>query len=238
MDKIKRIVVAGVSKKFITGHKNNLGVLARLLLLSNREPKSLVYVLKDVSFDVFSGEILGVVGDNGSGKSTLLRTIAGVYSPDEGRVVVEGKVIALINLVIGLKDRLSMKENIFLCCSLFGLSQNEIKEKLHNIVDFSGLQNFFNTKIYQFSEGMKQRLAFSIAIHCNPDILLLDEVFEVGDEDFKKKSGKSIVDIADRGGCVVIVSHETEIIKKYCNRVLQIDRGIITMNSRPGRIKL
>ena len=115
-----------------------------------------------------------------------MRTIAGIYKQDEGKIIINGKIISLINLRAGLQLRLTMKDNIFLVGSFFGLSQKEIIQKFNSIVEFAELENFINTKIYQFSEGMKGRLAFSIAIHCNPDILLLDEVFEVGDESFRK----------------------------------------------------
>lgn len=228
MEKKKRIIVNNVSKKFMIGGRKKMGVLSRLLsLVSGKEPRKLIYALKDLSFDVDSSEIVGIIGDNGSGKSTLLRLIAGIYQPDGGSIEVNGKIISLINLVVGLKERLTMKENIFICCSLFGLSQKEARARLEKIMDFSGLHEFIDTKVYQFSEGMKQRLSFSVAVHCNPDILLLDEVFEVGDEDFRRKSVDKIKELVKNGASVVLVSHDLDLIKKHCNRVLRVNNGKI-----------
>ena len=122
---------------------------------------------------------------------------------------------------------MTLKENVFLCCSLFGLSHKEIKDRFDPIIEFSELKDYKNTKIYQFSEGMKQRLAFSIAIHCDPEILLLDEVFEVGDEEFRIKSGNKIIELVKNGCSAILVTHNLELIKKYCDRVIWIDKGEI-----------
>ena len=135
-----------------------------------------------------------------------------------------------------MQPRLTMKDNIYLCCSLFGLSNQEIAQKFQDIVKFSELQDFVETKIYQFSEGMKQRLAFSIAISCDPEILLLDEVFEVGDEKFKEKSANKIKELARKGACVMLVSHELWMIEKYCNRVLWMDKGSIKKDGETGEV--
>lgn len=224
----KRIVVKNISKKFKIGFRKNQSALARFVsVFSGREPKKVIEVIKGVSFDINSGEIVGIIGDNGSGKSTLLRIISGIYKQDSGMIETDGKIISLLNLIVGLKDRLTMTENIELCCSLFGVEKNKIKNKINPIIEFSELREFTNTKIYQFSEGMKQRLAFSIAIHCNPEILLLDEVFEVGDAEFKKKSGSKIIELAKNGSSVVLVSHDQEMIKKYCSRIILLDNGRI-----------
>jgi len=237
MEKIKRITVDSVSKKFMIGCSNNRGALARFVsLFSGKEPKKLIFALKNLSFDAYSGEIVGIIGDNGSGKSTLLRIIAGIYYPDGGRVIAKGKVISLINLIIGLKERLTMKENIFLIGSLFGMSQEEIKKEFNNIVKFSELKEFINTKIYQFSAGMMQRLVFSIAISARPDIMLLDEVFEVGDEDFKKKSVDKIKEIVEGGACVVLVSHDLSLVEKYCDRVVWIKEDKSLIKGEPDKV--
>ncbi|MEI6058991.1 MAG: ATP-binding cassette domain-containing protein, partial [archaeon] len=183
-----------------------------------------------------AGEVLGIVGDNGSGKSTLLRIISGIYKNYSGKVILDGKVVSLINLNVGLKERLTLRQNVFLCCSLFGLSRNEIKKRLKPIVVFSELENYIDTKIYQLSEGMRQRLAFSIAIHCNPDILILDEVFEVGDEEFRAKSGEKIIEMVKNGCSVVLVSHDLEMVRKYCKRVIWIDKGRIVMDGESRKV--
>jgi ABC-type polysaccharide/polyol phosphate transport system ATPase subunit len=233
----KKVIIDNVSKEFLIGYNRNLSATERFIsLFSGREPKKIIDVLKRVSLDIYSGEVVGIIGDNGSGKSTLLRIIAGIYKPDVGSVTVNGKIISLINLYIGLKDRLEMRDNIYLCCSLFGLTRREINERFDSIVTFSELSKFVNTKIYQFSEGMKQRFVFSIAMHCNPEILLLDEIFEVGDENFREKSVKKIQEIVQIGGCVVLVSHDMEMINKYCNRVGLMDAGHLIGVGKPNEI--
>ena len=120
-----------------------------------------------------------------------------------------------------------MKDNIYMCCSFFGLSKKETEKRFDSIIDFSELQDFINTKIYQFSEGMKQRLSFSIAIHCNPKILLVDEVFEVGDEEFKIKSVNKMKQMIKQGASILLVSHDINLIKKYCDRVIWLEKGKI-----------
>lgn len=225
---MKRIAVDSVSKKFRIGFKKDQSTLSRFIsLFSGKEPKKIIWALKEVSFSADAGEIIGIVGENGSGKSTLLRIIAEIYNNDGGEVKTEGKIISLINLYIGLKERLTMEDNIYMCLPLFGVSIKETKKRFNSIVEFSGLENFINTKIYQFSDGMKQRLAFSIAIHCDPDIFLLDEVFEVGDEEFRAKSADKINEFVKNGATVLLVSHKLEMIEKYCNRVIWIDKGRI-----------
>ena len=225
---MERVVVEGIGKSFRIGFRKHQGFLARLIaIISGREDKKKVDVLKNVSFKCSSGEVLGLVGKNGSGKSTLLRIIAGIYQQDAGRVLLNGKAISIINLAVGLKERLTMKDNIYLCCSLFGMSRKEIARRFDSIVDFSELRDYTYTKLYQFSEGMKQRLAFSIAINCNPEILLLDEVFEVGDKSFKVKSARKIKELVSGGASVVLVSHDAEIIRRYCDRVILLEEGKI-----------
>lgn len=225
---MQRIVVNGLSKKFKIGFYKNQTALARILsAFSGKEPKRLLHALKDVSFSVNKGEIVGMIGRNGSGKSTLLRIIAGIYEHDEGKVMVNGNIISLIGLSIGLQLRLTLKDNIFLVCSLFGLTRKTIIERFDSIVSFADLGNFINTKLYQVSSGMSQRLAFSVAIHCNPDILLLDEVFEVGDKDFRRISAEKIKEMAREGLTVLLVSHELWLIERHCDRVVWLEDGKI-----------
>jgi len=151
-------------------------------------------------------------------------------------VSIDGKIISVIHLRAGLQDRLTLKDNTLLVGSFFGLTQKEIKERFNSIVKFAELESFTETKVYQFSEGMKQRLAFSIAIHCNPDILLLDEIFEVGDEKFKKKSAEKIKKIVKKGTAVLLVSHDLGLIKRYCNKVILMEKGIKVKEGNVGRI--
>jgi len=226
MEKIERISLKKVSKKFKIGFKKNRSFLARIIsLFSGRESKKDIVCLKDISLNAYSGEMIGVIGSNGSGKSTLLRVISGIYKQDSGTVKTNGKIISLINLNIGMQDRLSMKDNIYLCGSLFGLGRKTIAERLPSIIKFAELEEYLETKLYQFSSGMIQRLAFSIAMHCNPEILLLDEVFEVGDESFRKKSQEKIKNILDSGATIIFVTHDLENVKYNCNRSILINDG-------------
>lgn len=225
---MQRIVVDNVSKQFKIGFKKDQSALARAVsFLSGREPKKIIQALDNVSFEVEEGETVGIIGENGSGKTTLLRVIAGIYDKDQGQVLVNGKMISLINLNIGLKERLTMRDNIYLCSSLFGLSKRKTNQRFNSIVEFTELQNFVNTKIYQFSNGMKQRLAFSIAMQADPEILLVDEVLEVGDEDFKEKSSGKLEELIKKGATVLLVSHDLNLIKKHCRRAILMSKGKI-----------
>lgn len=227
---MERIILEKVSKKFKIGFKKKQSALARLVsAFSGKEPKKTIWALNDVSFSAQAGEIIGIIGENGSGKSTLLRIIAGIYGADSGTIKTSGKIISLIGLYDGLKERLTMKENIFLCCSLFGLRQNEIKKKTGPIIAFAELDDFTGTKIYQFSEGMKQRLAFSIAMHCDPEILLFDECFVVGDEEFKNKGIDKIKELARNGVAILLVGHALDMIKKYSHKIIWLHEGRILM---------
>jgi ABC-type polysaccharide/polyol phosphate transport system ATPase subunit len=229
---MQRIIIENLSKNFRIGFAKNQSVLERFYsFFSGKEPQKTICALDNVCLKVDSGEILGIIGKNGSGKSTLLRVIAGIYKYDAGKLETSGKIVSLINLYIGLSLRLNMKDNIFLTSSLLGMGQEDIKKSFDSIVEFSGLKEFTETKLYQFSMGMLQRLVFSIAIHANPEILLLDEIFEVGDEDFRQKSGNKIVELVKKGASVVLVSHDMEMIKRHCNRVILMDKGKIIINN-------
>jgi len=231
---MKKITLNNVSKEFEFGNRSIISVLFRLSsFISGRRMIKKIKALDSVSFEVDSGEIVGIIGDNGSGKSTLLRVISEIYPVYTGRVDYHGKIVSLIGLGNGAINRLTMRENIFLVGSLFGLSKHEIKKKFDSIVEFSGLKDFVDTNLYKFSSGMLQRLSFSIAVHSNPDILLLDEVFEVGDEDFRKKSSDMIRGLVRKGVSVVFVSHDLDMIKKYCDRVVWLEKGKVKCIGKP-----
>ncbi|MBW2992619.1 ABC transporter ATP-binding protein [Candidatus Woesearchaeota archaeon] len=234
---MERIIVRNISKKFRKGVKKNLSAISRISsLVSDKEHKEEFYALNNISFTADAGEIIGIIGSNGSGKSTLLRIIAGIYKKDSGAVKTNGKMIPLINLRAGMQDRLSMKDNIFLCCSLFGLTIDEIRHNFAKITAFAELEEYTNTKLFQFSEGMKQRLAFSMAIHSGPEILLIDEVFEVGDESFRNKSANRIKESVKLGATVLLVSHNLDLIKKHCDKVIWIEDGKIIKEGMSDKI--
>jgi len=234
---MERIIAEDISKKFKIGYKKNQSALARAIsYLSGKEPKRTIDALKDISFKVNTGEIVGIIGENGSGKTTLLRVIAGIYSPTKGKIIINGKIISLINLNAGMILRLTMKDNIFLVGSFFGLSHKDIQQRFNSIVKFSELDDFIETKIYQFSEGMKQRLIFSVAIHCKPEIILLDEVFEIGDEKFRKKGVEKINQLVKNGAAVLLASNELWMIEKYCDRTIWLHKGRIAREGKTEKV--
>jgi ABC-type polysaccharide/polyol phosphate transport system ATPase subunit len=235
----KKISVKNISKYFKIGFQKNDGALSRLMSsLLGKESKKIITVLDSISFDLSTGENIGIIGDNGSGKSTLLRIIAGIYQPSRGSIEKNGDIIYMSGFGLGLKQRLTMRENIYLICSIMGLNRKETKAKFQEIVTFSELEEFIDTKVYQFSSGMLGRLCFSATIFCleqkKIDIVLLDEVFDAGgDLNFQNKALKKMEELIKSGVAVIIVSHDLEIIKKYCNRVILLENGKIKKTGSP-----
>ncbi len=245
MEKVsqKVIEVKKVSKSFRTNFQKGILALSHLVnIKENFGIKSNSFeALKEVSFDVEKGEVLGIIGKNGSGKSTLLRILAEVYKPSVGEVVSKGSVFYLTAAGIGLMEKLTMKDNIFLVGSVMGLSQKRIREIYDEIVDFSELKDFVNLKIKQFSAGMIGRLGFSISVFCmknkDVDILLLDEVFGSGvDYEFENKAIAKMEELITGGATVVMVSHDLELMKKYCSRIIWLDNGAIREDGLPDSI--
>ena len=186
----------------------------------------MVHALRDVSFDVKKGEILGIIGKNGSGKSTMLRAIAGIFVPDSGTIDLKGNSVSLLSIGVGFVPELSGRENIILSGMLLGFTEQEIQEKAEAIVEFSELGKFIDYPVRTYSSGMHSKLAFSISAELATDILLIDEVLSVGDERFKKKSYdrmKELINDDDR--TVLIVSHNMETLRSLCSRMLWINEG-------------
>jgi ABC-type polysaccharide/polyol phosphate transport system ATPase subunit len=224
---MKRIIVTNLNKQFKLGHARGDSTLARLVSF---ERSKKIDVVRDVSFDADVGEIIGIIGRNGSGKSTLLRLIAGIYEQDSGEILTVGKLIYLNGYGQGLQPKLTMRENIYLMGALMGLSSSDVKKKFNEIVGFSDLREFIDTKVYQFSSGMVSRLSFSVMVFCvkhhDPEILLLDEIFDgAGDIDFRARALLKMEEFIRGGATVLLVSHRLETIKKYCHRVIWIEKG-------------
>lgn len=225
---MKRIVVTDVSKTFEIGTKTNQTILGKAIaLVCERVPQKPLCALRNVSFSIGGGEMVGIVGQNGGGKSTLLRIIAGVMREDSGEVYTDGKIVALLGLDAAICERLTMRDNIFLVCAFLRLSDEEIRLKFNAVVAFAELEEFVDTKWYQFSSGMKQRVIVSIALHADADILLMDEIFASGDEQFRHKSMERLHKLAKQGVAVVLVGHGLSSIKKHCSRVIWIEKGRI-----------
>lgn len=186
--------------------------------------------LKDISFTVKRGEVIGIIGRNGSGKSTLLKIISGIYKPTGGVVALEGNVVPMLELGSGFDSELTGLENIFLNGAILGYSEEYLKQRLEGIVTFSELGDFINMPIKTYSSGMMMRLAFSIATVVNPEILIVDEILSVGDEFFQKKSFARMQEMMSGGTTVLFVSHSLSQIQEVCGRVIWLEDGLIRMD--------
>lgn len=237
---MKKLIVSKISKEFTLGNEEPLALNKVINFIKGKKNKK-IKVLNEVSLELNTGEILGIIGKNGSGKSTLLRIIANIYEQDSGKITSNGKIFYLSGFDAGLIPRLTMKENIFLVASILGLNKKEIKNKFKKIVEFSELKEFVNTQVNKFSSGMISRLNFSITIHCieekKPEILLLDEVLNTaGDIDFQKKAKEKIDSLLFSGASIIMVSHNLEQLEKYCKRIICIDKGKIIKEGNPKEV--
>ena len=185
------------------------------------------HVLKDISFEVEKGDFFGIVGRNGSGKSTLLKIISQIYTPEKGTVTVNGKLVSFIELGVGFNPELTGHENVYLNGAMLGFSREEIDEVYDEIVDFAELHEFMNQKLKNYSSGMQVRLAFSVAIKARGDVLVLDEVLAVGDEAFQRKCNDYFLERKASGKTTILVTHDMNAVKKYCNKAVLIDKGLV-----------
>ena len=183
--------------------------------------------LDDVSFEVKKGEFFGIIGRNGSGKSTLLKILAGIYQPDKGKVKINGRISPFLELGIGFNPELSGRDNVYLNATVLGLTKKEIDEKFDSIVKFSELERFIDQKLKNYSSGMQVRLAFSVSIHANRDILLMDEVLAVGDSNFQSKCLTEFNKYKEAGKTVILVTHDIATVQRYCDRAMLIRYGKI-----------
>jgi ABC-type polysaccharide/polyol phosphate transport system ATPase subunit len=186
-----------------------------------------VIALDHVSFEVKRGEAFGIVGSNGAGKSTLMRVVAGTLRPDEGRVVTTGRTSTLLQLGVGFNAELSGTRNIYLGGLAAGLRRATIDEILDDIVKYAELEEAIDRPIKTYSSGMLSRLAFSIGMHLEPDILLLDEILSVGDEAFRTKSEQAMQDLLDRSGTILFVSHSLSKVAEFCDRAMWLEKGVV-----------
>jgi ABC-type polysaccharide/polyol phosphate transport system ATPase subunit len=192
--------------------------------------------LKGVSFSIGDGEVLGIIGRNGSGKSTTLKIIAGVYCPTSGKIQVNGRVAALIELGAGFHGDLTGRENIVINGLILGLSRREIREREQRIIDFAELGDFIDSPVKQYSSGMFMRLGFGIAAEVDPDILLLDEILAVGDAGFQQKCMERIDDFRRRGKTIVFVSHGMAAVKQLCTRAILLHEGMLIADGPPEMV--
>ena len=236
-DKKYAIEVKGLSKSFRlpTEKSNNLKqtfVNWTRGVKGYKEQK----VLKNISFNIEQGDFFGIVGRNGSGKSTLLKLLAGIYEPDKGSIKTHGKIVPFIELGVGFNPELTGRENVYLNGALLGFSTKEIDVMYDEIVDFAELHEFMNQKLKNYSSGMQVRLAFSIAIKAQGDILILDEVLAVGDEAFQRKCNDYFYSQQKSKKTIVLVTHSMNAVRQFCNKAVLIDDGKIIFSGNPDKV--
>jgi ABC-type polysaccharide/polyol phosphate transport system ATPase subunit len=190
------------------------------------------YALKDITMEIGQGDIIGIIGRNGSGKSTLLKIIAGILQPNSGEVTINGRISTLLKLGSGFNPYFTGLENLYFYGTILGLCKEEVNNRLDDILSFADIGEYINQPLRTYSSGMKVRLAFSVAVNINPDILLLDEVFSVGDELFRKKSHKRMKDMFESGKTIIYVSHNLRSVRKLCKRVYFLDKGKILISGQ------
>lgn len=228
------IKVEGLGKQYIIGHKKQgdlrhaLGDKIKGIFKPDASEKEIFWALKDINFEIKHGEAVGIIGRNGAGKSTLLKILSRITEPSSGRFEINGRVSSLLEVGTGFHMELTGRENIFLNGTILGMKRAEIKQKFDEIVDFSGVEKFLDTPVKHYSSGMKVRLAFSVAAHLEPEILIVDEVLAVGDAEFQKKClGKMDQVSKNEGRTVVFVSHNMGAVQTLCNTGILLSGGKI-----------
>jgi ABC-type polysaccharide/polyol phosphate transport system ATPase subunit len=205
-------------------------------LFSDLRPEDSFEALRGVSFDVLAGQTFGIVGRNGSGKSTMLKLIAGIGKPTSGAVAVDGRVSALIELGAGFHPEIPGRENVFINGMMLGLTRREVDDRFAEIVQFAEIEDFIDEPVKTYSSGMYMRLGFSVAIHVDPDVLLVDEVLAVGDEAFTHKCLDKFAEFRRRGKTVLIVTHSLDLVTRFCDKALWLDGGVIREKGDPQRV--
>jgi lipopolysaccharide transport system ATP-binding protein len=240
------IKVEGLGKKYIISHEGGQRYTALRDVIA-KKAKGLVkkgielpakeefWALKDVSFEIKQGEAVGIIGRNGAGKSTLLKILSRITEPTHGRIEINGRVASLLEVGTGFHPELTGRENIFLNGAILGMSRAEIRKKFDEIVDFSGIEKFLDTPVKRYSSGMYVRLAFAVAAHLEPEILVVDEVLAVGDAEFQKKCLGKMQDVSNKEGrTVLFVSHNMGAVNTLCNRALLL--AVEVDSPVPGRL--
>lgn len=233
------IKVDGINKTFKLPHERHAGVKQLVInRLSGKRDKGyeIQHVLKDISFEIKKGDFFGIVGRNGSGKSTLLKLLAGIYTPDSGTITKDGSLVPFIELGVGFNPELTGRENVFLNGSLFGFSKDEVESLYNDIVEFAELHRFMDQKLKNYSSGMQVRLAFSIAIKAQGDILVLDEVLAVGDEAFQRKCYQYFAELKRNKKTVILVTHDMASVQRFCNKAIMIEKGKIVESGDPAKV--
>ena len=227
------IRIEHVSKRFALRHTRALKELV-FAAMQKKKLADTFLALNEVDLTIRAGETVGLIGFNGSGKSTLLKTISGVLFPDRGRVLLRGRVAGLIEVGAGFHPDLSGRENVYLNGAILGMSREQIDAKFDEIVAFSEIEEFIDTDVKYYSSGMFLRLAFSVAVHTEPDIFLVDEILSVGDEPFQRKCLDRIRELQEAGRTMVIVSHELDMLEELCTRIVVLRKGAVIHDGDPA----
>lgn len=231
------IRLEAVNKTFKLPHEKYTSVKSIFVnFYHRRKGYEMQQALKDVSFNIKKGEFFGIIGRNGSGKSTLLKLLAGIYTPTSGSIQVNGSLTPFIELGVGFNPELTGRENVFLNGALLGFNRKEMQKMYQDIVDFSELEKFMDQKLKNYSSGMQVRLAFSIAIRAQSDILLIDEVLAVGDTAFQRKCSAVFERLKKEGRTIVFVSHDMESVKHFCTRAAIITNGVVDFIGNPEQV--
>ncbi|HMH30872.1 MAG TPA: ABC transporter ATP-binding protein, partial [Methylomirabilota bacterium] len=219
------ISVKNVSKDFVLPHEKVSSIKSIFTSVTKKRNKKAdtQHALKDVSFEIKKGEFFGIVGRNGSGKSTMLKILAGIYQPTAGSVRTKGKLVPFIELGVGFNPELTGRENVYLNGAMLGFSDKQVKAMYKDIVDFAELERFMDQKLKNYSSGMQVRLAFSMAVRAEADILLIDEVLAVGDADFQRKCFDYFRSLKGAGTTVVFVTHDMDAVREYCDQAILIE---------------
>lgn len=230
-DKISAIEVNGVNKEFVLRHSRSMKESVVWLLKGRKgDLTEKFHALKDIDLTINQGESIALLGFNGSGKSTLLKHISGVMLPDSGTVQTRGRVAGLIEVGAGFHPDLTGRDNVYLNGAILGMSESQIKERFDSIVEFSEIGQFIDTEVKFYSSGMYLRLAFSVAVHTDPDVFLIDEILAVGDEPFQKKCIERIKLLAVSGKTLVVVSHDLDLVSRLCDRGILLEHGTVAMD--------
>ena len=218
------ITVDNVTKLFRVYHERNQS-LKGTVLKGGRSKYEEFAAVSDVSFSIPKGSTFGLVGSNGSGKSTLLKCIAGILEPNRGTIVTRGRMAAMLEVGSGFHAELSGRDNIYLNGAILGMSRKQIDERIDQIIEFSGVERFIDTPVKNYSSGMYVRLGFSVAIHTEPDILVADEVFSVGDKEFQAKSRAKFEELRENGTTIVLVTHSNALVRSFCDQAAWLEKG-------------
>ncbi len=226
------IKITNVSKLFFKQEQKTFKEFLPAIF-TGKKTREWFWALQDINLEIRAGETLGIMGPNGSGKSTLLKLIAGVSQPTKGTITALGRVAPLIELAAGFHPELTGRENVYLNGIILGMSRAEVADKFKTIVDFAELWDFIDSPVKHYSSGMYLRLAFSVAIHTDPDILLLDEILAVGDEQFQAKCFAKLRSLQKQGKTIIYVSHDSQSVRDFCTRAILITKSRIIKDATP-----